>query len=88
MAQEYGLMATISTQQDLGPEYFFTEEGQIERFSSVDEAVERAEEHSKEPLWIKDWIYDVVPLFGKSYGKPIRSYCSIPKFHEIKNGSS
>lgn len=82
MKQRYGILFSISSQSDLGPE-LLTESEKVVDFSSIDAAVKRAEEHSKLLLVIKDWIYDIVPLEEGHYGKPIESYHSIPKFEKI-----
>jgi len=79
MSEKYGLLLTIASQQDGGPS-IFKDDGDIVRFLSVDEAVEAARAHSEIPdLWIKDWIYDIVPMNRQGgYGHAIESYASEP----------
>jgi hypothetical protein len=80
---KYGILMTISTQQDLGSE-LMDADGEVVRFFSVDDAVGAAEKHSKEPLFIRDWLYDIVHVYERSrFGTVIESYSSVPAFHRI-----
>ena len=83
MAERYGLVLTIQSDQELGSELII-EKGRVVDFPSIDTAVEAARKHSELPLLIKDWIYGVVPLYKDfRHGRPIESYTFFPRFERI-----
>lgn len=80
MAERYGLVLAIQSDQELGSE-LMTENGVVVDFPSIDAAVEAARKHSKLSLLVKDWVYDVV-ILDKYFrrGMPLESYTFFPRF--------
>ncbi|MBI4158695.1 hypothetical protein HY500_00370 [Candidatus Woesearchaeota archaeon] len=81
--ERYGILLTISSESDFSPELLKKGDEPVS-FSSVEEAVQFAEEDSRKPRLIKDWVYDIVCLYnGRTGGRPIESYHSVPRFERI-----
>lgn len=81
MEQQYGILMTIMTQQDLGSE-LMGDENRPFRFSLLG-AIRKAKIHAKDMngKMIPDWIYDIVPLDSNYIkGRPVATYVSCPEF--------
>ena len=81
MEQQYGILMTIMTQQDLGSELMGPENRPFKL--SLLGAIKKAKQHAKDmqDAMVPDWIYDIVPL-DSSYrkGSSIATYISCPEF--------
>ena len=75
--REYGLLISISSETDLGSE-LLKKGNEPVSFSSIEEAMRVAKTDSEEPRLIRDWVYMVVPLHGRTWGMPVATYHALP----------
>lgn len=78
----YAVRLMIMTQRDLGYDFLTdVESNKVRSFDNICDAVNAAREHAEIPdKFIKDWIYEIVPMKGQNYEEPIEIYVSVPTF--------